>query len=381
MTLSKKTVQSVFFFFSLLVFTSAAIAQQERTVTITSGGIQRSFDVHLPSANPDQNLPVLICYHGSGGTSAGMAATSGFNALSDQNNFIAVYPQSLLINNSVLEWNVYVDDKPGHAGAGDPNAPDDILFTRDMIGKLSADFMIDTKKVYASGLSNGAYMCYALSMLASHDIAAIAPVAGSLWGDNTFLQNAVGDPSIITMPVMHIQGTADNVVDYPDPDNTPKPYEEWPLYVSGRGCGATTYTDVVPIMNNVDKLVFCPPPVEVSLIRIKGMGHAWTNGEYPTSKEIVKFFNLMKANSAVAEGQKQEAIHIQSSIAGRSLRVALENPATIQMYNALGEIQYQDKQGAGSVEIPTQSLGAGIYILRITTLSGEAHSEKIIVKH
>jgi poly(3-hydroxybutyrate) depolymerase len=122
----------------VLLLTTLAFAQQDKTVTIVSGGIQRTFDVHLPSMNPAQNLPVLICYHGSGGTSAGMAATSGFNALADQNNFIAVYPQSLLINNSVLEWNVYVDDKPGHAGAGDPNAPDDILFTRDMIAKLSA---------------------------------------------------------------------------------------------------------------------------------------------------------------------------------------------------------------------------------------------------
>ncbi|MEP7234631.1 MAG: PHB depolymerase family esterase, partial [Ignavibacteriota bacterium] len=176
------------FLLSFVILTSSVFAQQNRTITIVSSGVQRTFDVHLPSPNPPQNLPVLLCYHGSGGTSAGMASTSGFNSLADANNFIVVYPQSLLINNSVLEWNVYVDDKPGHGGAGDANAVDDILFTHDMIAKLGSDFSIDTKRIYASGLSNGAYMCYALSILASHEIAAIAPVAGSLWGEDIFLQ-------------------------------------------------------------------------------------------------------------------------------------------------------------------------------------------------
>ena len=167
------------FYLSILLICSAAFGQQDNTVTIQSGGIQRSFTIHLPSSNPAANLPVLICYHGSGGSSAAMAATSGFNALADQNNFIAVYPQAMQIGGDI-QWNAYVDDQPGDAGVSDPNAPDDILFTRDMIAKLSADYSIDLKRVYASGLSNGAFMCYALSMLAYNDIAAIAPVAGSL---------------------------------------------------------------------------------------------------------------------------------------------------------------------------------------------------------
>jgi poly(3-hydroxybutyrate) depolymerase len=366
--------------FALLLLSSAAFCQQDITISMLSGGIQRSFAVHLPMANPPANLPVLFCFHGTGGTSTGMAGTSGFNALADQNNFIAVYPQAVTVG-ADIQWNAYVDDQPGDAAVGDPNAPDDVLFTKDMINRLSTDYSIDRKRVYASGLSNGGFMCYALAMFAYKEIAAIAPVAGNLWGEDKFLQSISADPNITPIPDMHIHGTADNVVDYPDPDNTQKPYEEWPLFFAGRGCGGTTYTDVVPIMANVDKLVFCPPPVEVSLIRIKGMGHAWSDGVYPTSREIVKFFNLKQGSSGVGAQEKVEEVHLQSSVVDISLRVTLDNSSTLQIFNTLGEIIYQQKREAGQVEIPTKAFGAGIYMLRIASVSGAGNSQKIIVKH
>ncbi len=367
-------------FLQLFIICTSAFAQLDRTVTIMSGGVPRTFDVHLPSINPPQNLPVLFCFHGTGGSSAGMAATSGFNTLSDGNNFIAVYPQGVQIG-ADIQWNVYVDDQPGHAGVGDANAPDDIRFTRDMIDKLVLDFNIDRKRVYASGLSNGAFMCYALSMFAYNEIKAIAPVAGNLWADQKYLETLLASGTVTPMPVMHVHGTADNVVDYPDPDNMPKPYEEYPLFVSARGCAATTYSDVVPIMHLVDKLVFCPPPVEVSLIRITGMGHAWTNGEYATSKEIVKFFNLIQESSGVLGGVKQKGFHIASSVADLSLRIVLDNPATAQLLNTLGELVYEAKQQTGSFEIQTQSYGNGLYLLHVISSSGKIFSEKIMIQH
>src|SRR5437899_11254788 len=132
----KKIIVCVFF-----LFFSTAFAQENKTITIMSGGIQRNFNVHVPAAKP-LNMPVILAYHGTGGTSASMAAVSGFNDLADQNNFIAVYPQGVLIGGDI-QWNVYVDDKPGHAGVGDDNAPDDVQFTLDIIDKLAADYGID----------------------------------------------------------------------------------------------------------------------------------------------------------------------------------------------------------------------------------------------
>src|SRR5207249_1243156 len=98
---------------------------------------------------------------------------------------------------------------------------------------LTATYSADGKRVFASGHSNGGFMCYALAMLASSDIKAIAPVSANLWGDDNFITNLQASGTVKPMPVMHVHGTADNVVDYPDPDNTPVDYKEYPLFVVG----------------------------------------------------------------------------------------------------------------------------------------------------
>jgi mannan endo-1,4-beta-mannosidase len=282
-----------------ILFTNSIylFAQQDRTISITSGGIARKFDIHLPSINPDKNLPMIISYHGTGGTSGNMSSFTGFNLLSDLNNFIVIYPQALALLGGTTQWNVYVDDKPGHAGINDPNAPDDILFTKDMIDYMKNNFLINDSRVFATGMSNGAFMCYNLAINLRESFQAIAPVAGNLWGDNNFITSKVTSNSFRGLPIMHIHGTSDNVVDYPDPDNTPKDYEEYPLFLfSYPTCQNNTYTKVINISSGVDKLQFCDNPFDISLIRIAGMGHSWSDGKFQTSREIVKFFKLDKIN-------------------------------------------------------------------------------------
>jgi poly(3-hydroxybutyrate) depolymerase len=367
---------------ALLLMTISGIAQQDRTVTITSGGIQRSFILHLPSASPAGNLPLLLGYHGRGSSAEEMQYTSEFDALADQYNFITVYPQSLQIGGDI-QWNVYVDDQPGHAGVPDPPAaPDDIRFTRDIIDYLASNFSIDRGRVYASGFSNGGFMCYALSMLASDAIRAIAPVAGNLWGDDKYVSQLVTSGTVKPIPVMHVHGTADDAVPYPDPDNTPKEYEEYPLFISSRDCNALTYSQVIPIMNGVDKLVFCPGPVEVSLVRIQGMGHAWTNGVYPTSREIVKFFGLDNGSVADVRQAREPQFSIAPNPASTSLRIELVERGMVQMVNSLGSIAYSAEHPAGPVTLPCNDLPAGIYSVRILPAKGgKVMTERVAVVH
>ena len=51
-------------------------------------------------------------------------------------------------------------------------------FISALIDSLTADLNIDTTRVYATGMSNGAFMTYTLGCELSDRIAAIAPVAG-----------------------------------------------------------------------------------------------------------------------------------------------------------------------------------------------------------
>jgi hypothetical protein len=168
---------------------------------------------------------------------------------------------------------------------------------------------------------------------------------------------------------MHVHGTGDIVEMYPDMDNVPTEYYEWPLFVCARDCGVTTYSDVVPIMAGVDKLLFCPPPVEVSLVRIQGMGHTWTDGTYPTSQEIVKFFGLT-GTSSVELGTEKKEFRVTMNQAGTAVHVELPMSATVQMVTTLGEIVHVAKATTGSLDISCGNLPAGGYLVRILPETG-----------
>jgi poly(3-hydroxybutyrate) depolymerase len=355
-------------------------AQIDRTITITSGGRTRTFDLHLPASPPPVPLPVVFVFNGTGGTRSGMRSVTGFDEMSNTDNFIVVYPQAVLIG-ADIQWNVYVDDQPGHAGVGDNSAPDDVQFTRDILTYLQANFPIEPTRIFATGLSNGGFMDYALSMFGSDFIHAIAPVAGNLWGNDVFLQSYLASGVPIPMPVMHVHGTADNTVDYPDPDNAPADYGEYPLFVAARGCGALTYTSVVPIATNVDKLMFCPPPMEVSLLRITGMGHAWSNGTFSTSHEILRFFGL--EGTTGVNNSDVPATAVIPNPATDHVRTVIANNAYVSIISAFGERVYSRQHLAGAVDIFTRQFPAGVYELVIASdnQSRPTRSQTIVIVH
>ncbi|MDR0794413.1 MAG: hypothetical protein LBE82_13980, partial [Chitinophagaceae bacterium] len=154
--------------------------------TINVNGVNRIFIIHAPGTSIDVNLPVVLIFHGDGGTAAGMKNTTyGFDAVADANNFMAVYCQS---TNDIGpgEWNKIADgDETG--------APQDVLYISNLIDYLCSTYYINRKRVYATGMSGGAFFAYRLAIELAHKIAAIAPVSGSLWGPedppNTFLDD------------------------------------------------------------------------------------------------------------------------------------------------------------------------------------------------
>jgi poly(3-hydroxybutyrate) depolymerase len=260
------------------------------TGSITSGGISRSFVFHAPGTAVAGNLPLVIIMHGDGGTGSGIKSYSGFDAVSNTSNFIAVYP-----NAANGAWNRYVDDQPGDAGLGNPNAPDDIAFISDLITYFCSTYQINAQKVYATGHSAGGYMAYHLAFRLPNRIAAFAPVAASVWGVSTYI-NSLYTNNYVKVPIMHIHGDTDPTVTYPDPNHAPNAWQEWPLNnFSNFNCGSNTYTSTVDIITGIKKLIFCPAGTglkEVSLIRIVGGNHGWPNvAGWNTAQKIWEFFN------------------------------------------------------------------------------------------
>lgn len=174
---------------------------RRRTRLLTAGGQTRSYVVHAPlGLDPQKTAPVVIALHGATMTGPLMAWFSGLDAKADAAGFIAVYPNGTGQRSSYF-WNA--GNCCGEAARTDV---DDVAFVRAVLDDLATAHRIDTRRVFATGISNGAMMAYRLAAELSDRVAAVAPVAGTM---------ACGEPRPTRpVPVLHIHGTEDEFVPF-----------------------------------------------------------------------------------------------------------------------------------------------------------------------
>jgi len=230
---------------------------------LTVGGLQRTYQVHVP-AGRDHPAGLVINLHGAGETGGGQAALTNYNAVADQHGFVVAYPDGI-----DFSW----ADGRG-ASIPDRQGVDDVGFLVALADRLSRDYGIAPGRVFATGMSAGAFMVARLACERADLIAAVAPVAGTL--------GAVF-PCTPSRPVSVLQmnGTGDPVV----------PFD------GGTMLGRGGYSDIVaaPAMaQRWRELDGCPDPVEdvpapvhrftaagcadgteVVFVQIDGGGHTW----------------------------------------------------------------------------------------------------------
>ena len=154
-----------------------AIAGQESRPgdSIIFAGLERTYRIHMPpSYDKSTPLPLLIALHGGGGSGEKTEELTlrGFNRLSDKEGFIVVYPDGI-----EKHWN---DGRENVKYRAHREKIDDVGFIAALIDHLAKQYNLDIKRVYATGISNGAMMSFRLGCELSEKIAAIAPVAGSM---------------------------------------------------------------------------------------------------------------------------------------------------------------------------------------------------------
>jgi polyhydroxybutyrate depolymerase len=168
--------------------------------TLNHDKLKRKYIVHVPPRyNEATPLPLVLAIHGGGGSAKGSVDYFRFNPLADQENFIVVYPEGIgldVLGKHFGAWN-------GGTCCGPPyrQGVDDVQFISKMLDKLTTDYSIDSKRIYATGMSNGAIMSYGLACGLSERIAAIAPV-GSIGHLGECVQSR-------PVPTLHIHGKAD----------------------------------------------------------------------------------------------------------------------------------------------------------------------------
>jgi polyhydroxybutyrate depolymerase len=231
---------------------------------LSFGGLQRSYLVHVPPGL-EQPTGLVINLHGAGMTGGTQAAMTNYNAVADQHGFVVAYPEGI-----DLSW----ADGRG-ASVPDRQGVDDVGFLVALADRLAQDFGIDRGRVFAAGMSAGAFMANRLACSRSDVFSAVASVAGTL--GSTF-------PCSPSQPVsvLNIHGTADNVV----------PFNGGPMV--GRG-GSSDILSAPAMAQRWRELNGCPAPVEdspapsihrftsagcadgteVAFVQIDGGGHTW----------------------------------------------------------------------------------------------------------
>jgi polyhydroxybutyrate depolymerase len=167
-------------------------------LTVQSGSRTRSFIVHLPPRFEGRGaLPVLVAFHGGGGSAEGLQAYAGLDAIADREGFAVVYPDGTgRLGRRLLTWNA-----GGCCGVAQKERADDVGFTWRVLADLARDLPLDATRVWATGHSNGAMMSYRLAAESAERVAAIAPVAGEM-------QVASFAPAR-PVPVLHVHSVDD----------------------------------------------------------------------------------------------------------------------------------------------------------------------------
>lgn len=253
---------------------------------ITVDGVERSYFVHVPSSyDSARKWPVVVMFHGGGGSAKTAMWETGWNNKSEKEGFLAVFPDGTRpdasrpasFRDNPQTWNDG-SNRP-NVGAVRCEAPD-VEFVSAMLAELKLRFSVDEHRIYATGFSNGASMTFRVARELSPIIAAAAPVSGADWLNGTNPERAVA--------LLYITGMADPL----------NPFRGGEIYIGNHFFGTKPATR--EMIANWVKIHGCPTkgrvvydkdkatgiayglpgqPPKVVLYTIEGHGHHWPGGK------------------------------------------------------------------------------------------------------
>jgi polyhydroxybutyrate depolymerase len=240
--------------------------------TLRVDGVERSYFLYVPASHRGTASPALVLvFHGAGGRAQDFARHTGFSRVAEREGFVVAYPQGL-----ERRWN---------DGRGNVTPHDDVGFVRALLDTLERELSIDPRRVYATGISNGAIFTYRLACDLPGVFAAIAPVAGAM-PSNLATECAHTEP----VSVLAFQGTADPLMPYAGGGvaggrgrvlSADQSIDFWGL-VTGCGPQVTVVQEPDRVRDGTrvrhTDLGECRERRAVELYTIEGGGHTWPGG-------------------------------------------------------------------------------------------------------
>ncbi|MBV8222710.1 MAG: polyhydroxybutyrate depolymerase [Candidatus Eremiobacteraeota bacterium] len=248
------------------------VKAQSTRDSMTFGGITRTYHVYRPAAlSRDAAAPLVVVLHGGFGTGAQAERAYHWDAAADAHGFVVLYPDGLR-----FAWNAGLC-------CGYPQAEniDDVGFLTTLIAKVIQSENIDPHRVYATGISNGAFMSYRLACESSFQFAAIGPDAGTL-------DVPCEHPKPTSVLAIHgledknvpFNGGVGVGVDKSVRPSVPSSIARWRAIDH---CAAPRTTSAPPVHTEISQ---CAEGRTVELITIDGAGHQWPGSEPPAVGQI-----------------------------------------------------------------------------------------------
>jgi polyhydroxybutyrate depolymerase len=242
----------------------------------------RTYNVHVPTGyNPAIPSPTIIAFHGYSSTAQEQEGLSRMSQVADEKGFIVIYPQGLNFPEAARAQDAGYDDSQswnagGCCGPAQIYNVDDVGFVEALFTDLDTRVCVDTRRTYATGMSNGAFFSYRLACERAARFAAIAPVSG--------MENVVTCTPSRPVPVMHFHGTGDPTIPY-DGGTIPlgRPYPSAPATVAKwaqrNGCNGPLQETYHQGDSSCLTHTGCDAPA--TLCTIQDGGHTWPGGLIP----------------------------------------------------------------------------------------------------
>ncbi len=243
---------------------------------LTHGALARTFRVYVPTSyDSDTPLPVVILSHGGFGSGAQIESGARIVEVAEDEGFIAISPDGVLSPAGIRTWNA--GECCGYAMTENI---DDVGFIAAILDRVESNACIDRRRVYATGMSNGAMLTHRLGCDLADRIRAIGPVGGT--------EMATTCAPARPLPVMHVHGELDDFVPYLGGfgcgvagvpfTSVPETITRWSDRAGCRDDAEVTGIEGDGTCSGQKK---CPHGNDVELCLIAGGGHVWPGGTPP----------------------------------------------------------------------------------------------------
>lgn len=381
----------------ILINSVTVTAQQNIADSLDHQSYQRKYIVHLPPTYSNSvATPVVIVLHGGSGNYQSVQGFTQMNFVSNQNNFLAVYPQGQGSAPPGFSW------ADGRNTTADQAGIDDVGFINKLIDTLQTSFNVDTNKIYICGFSNGGFMVQRLACQTPEKFTAFGGLGCSI--DTSLIQTC--NPSK-PVPMAYFSGTGDPEVPYSggsmtNPVVTPIVPVDTAVqfWVNHNNCQTAVPVVFVPDTVQSDsstvefyKYTNCDCNADFYFYKIINGGHTWpgvpismfpqlgnTNEDVYASYALWDFFNqfaLFNTVNSIDNHLMENKLLVYPNPTYDILYIETNGmPTKVSIYNLMGKKLLEKK----SAKINLETIPKGIYVLKVELKGNESTILKVIKK-